>query len=124
MCGMPHSSRITSTVEERAGSLTVSTCGMAVSGDWEQAARKGMRRSRTRVKLRIRNSYHAERKGAFARFFAGAVYVTRGFSFARQHPSLWPWVLAPATLTLMAAIGGGAAAWRWGNAFVAAHTAN
>jgi len=65
----------------------------------------------------------AERKGAVSRFFAGASYVTRGFSFAQAHPSLWPWVLAPAVLTLAAAAAGGAFAWRWGHAFVAAHTA-
>src|SRR5581483_11454848 len=62
-------------------------------------------------------------KGAFSRFFGGASYVTRGLSFVQKHPSLWPWVLAPAVITLGAAMGGGAFAWRWGNQFVAAHTA-
>jgi len=62
-------------------------------------------------------------KGAFSRFFAGAAYVTRGLGFVQKHKSLWPWVLAPALLTLVAAVTGGVFAWRWGASFIASHTA-
>jgi CysZ protein len=63
------------------------------------------------------------RKSGVGRFFAGMGYATRGFGFVSAHPSLWPWVLAPAVVTLAAAVFGGAAAWHWGQRFIDSHVA-
>lgn len=65
----------------------------------------------------------AKRDGALTRFFRGAGYLGRGFSFVRQHRALWPWVAAPSLLTGLVTVLGAFGAHHWARAFIDRHTA-
>jgi uncharacterized protein involved in cysteine biosynthesis len=57
-------------------------------------------------------------RGAVRRFFDGVGYLGRGFRVGLGEPGLRPWMLAPAALSLAAAIAGGWTAWHFGGAWV------
>lgn len=57
------------------------------------------------------------------RLWRGAAAFGRGLGFCARHPSLWPWLCAPALLTLAVTILGAGATWSFAHGVVARHLA-